>query len=1547
MTAALDPCPALTLHPLFSNRFAQERARITLLIMYSAAIQTKILSTMSVFPICLEVSPLSPSLRRPPSLLTCMNSAAFEGFNATILAYGQTGSGKTYTMGSSADMQIADESHGIIPRVIRNLFEMIQQREEEDPRSTYKVHVQFLEIYGEDIRDLLDMTRTSKVSIRETRAGEVFVTGAREEFVSSFEQMMKSLEDGTRNRTTAATKMNQTSSRSHAIFTVVLEHTIMSDLEATNAEVDDVVTQEVRKSKFHFVDLAGSERAKRTGAQGMQLKEGIDINKGLLALGNVISALGDETKKGKVFVPYRDSKLTRMLQDSLGGNSKTLMICCVSPAAINYNESMNALRYANRARNIKNKPVVNRDPTLIVIDELRSTLKAVATELLELRARQKCGEIDPRITAALLTELSSTTGHAGTRLFRSDSNMQESHAPRANEAPSNSNRPTSVPRNTTATSSLASATSSQEIKKLTSALQKSKQELADMQMKLTDSDFELKRQIEQLKISKQRASELSEQVLFARSERDFFHMRWAEACPLEAQQLDKQSGPENGVEHAILDNAPTGSAPESNNPALEEQKRFMRGVAKHLKEIEDLKQELAAERSRNPHSSSESQVAAPDVDHEFTSAMASLLSQARTQLQDECRKLKTIEEDHDEADSDDESIQRTEKTAELELEKAFAKRQKMLSSEVQELGQSIQLKEQLMEQLIKSQEQYSIMKAYYETKLSSLSETMKEKQAEREQLASELKEVSANSNDTMRSREAKLIEELNSKDEDIRSLQRKAEELKHLSQTQSRYTQQVAKLQNDIVDMKKQRVDLAKTLQADKKSHIMALNEKVKEIEALKRQLLKSNTEVRKLGRDKEIAENRVKDALREGAVLKKKVQDASKVTVAMPLAPTGEQSVGAAREAIKAITKSSARWGNKRVLSDQELRTKKWIDQRIAEISSREAAAESLRKQYEQQLELLTRRDALEKERSKAPSEEEALLELLEDRLSSIDGQLNVRSQRISDIFQQINEAGDVAGSDKTLDALKRMAAGTLPASHELIRLLMDMLVHANKSVKSTSDRLEEQQEKEKGLLHRLDDLQDKLLGQQHAHDKELTRLNHEYELKLQELFAHVSSMHDQQLRRSASSDNVSLMSPSSIEKKKTADPLELQLAISLQESMLMKSELQRETWKYAQLHTQYTELQKIKTALMRDLEDKNLQIRFLEEDRGIFKDMAEDLKNGLHALGKAGKTVIDNVKDRAQSKKSSAPSGLLSQFVNFSDDDDDTKSVMGEFESLGEEITRTGEVQATKDGAASSIYDRLYNPSSYTGSMKTVFDNDIESKRKRTQLIRKQEKSNVRKEMFVNTAAGGGTAGTAVQSKRSAEAAGKFFSTDPTGLSDADCADTDGGGGSTLQRKHSSIPIKSSRATPADGDLDESLTLDLPPLPYGDKRFRGAATAPKADLRRAHRLRSADDPLPPPTPTSSGAPGSRGSSPPRTSSPALSTVSAPEPGHIWSLHPLSVTMMKDKSRIRSPKTSLGGTTASKIPSSNTSSPSSLSVAPSFSTDGQEDTGPPSSASP
>jgi hypothetical protein len=240
------------------------------------------------------------------------------------------------------------------------------------------------------MKDLLDPLSTVRIAIRETSSGEMYLSGVREEQVTSAKEVLRLLEKGSMSRTTGSTRMNQSSSRSHAIFSVMLEHSIHhsaaptepggSDSEAAGASRMPSLPAnmsmdgpEIRKCKFHFVDLAGSERAKRTGAQGVRMKEGIDINKGLLVLGNVISALGGEQKRAHV--PYRDSKLTRLLQDSLGGNSKTVMLCCVSPSDVNYSESLNAVRYANRARNIQNKPVVNIDPIALLIIELRKHIQ--------------------------------------------------------------------------------------------------------------------------------------------------------------------------------------------------------------------------------------------------------------------------------------------------------------------------------------------------------------------------------------------------------------------------------------------------------------------------------------------------------------------------------------------------------------------------------------------------------------------------------------------------------------------------------------------------------------------------------------------------------------------------------------------------------------------------------------------------------------------------------------------------------------------------------------------------------------------------------------------------------------------------------------------------------------------------------------------------------------------------------------------------------------------------------------------------------------------
>ncbi|XP_069749139.1 kinesin family member 4 isoform X2 [Narcine bancroftii] len=291
----------------------------------------------------------------------------FKGYNATVLAYGQTGSGKTYSMGGTyTSGQEGDPSVGVIPRVINMLFKLIEESSEND----FALKVSYLEIYNEEILDLLDSSREkSQIHIREDPKEGIKIVGLMEKKVNTAMEMVGCLEQGNSTRTVAATAMNSQSSRSHAIFTITVEQRKKSD---KNYYI---------RSKFHLVDLAGSERQKKTKAEGDRLKEGININRGLLSLGNVISALGDENNR-KGFVPYRDSKLTRLLQDSLGGNSHTLMIACVSPADSNLEETLNTLRYADRARKIKNKPVVNFDPQAAELQRLKQQVQELQVRLL-------------------------------------------------------------------------------------------------------------------------------------------------------------------------------------------------------------------------------------------------------------------------------------------------------------------------------------------------------------------------------------------------------------------------------------------------------------------------------------------------------------------------------------------------------------------------------------------------------------------------------------------------------------------------------------------------------------------------------------------------------------------------------------------------------------------------------------------------------------------------------------------------------------------------------------------------------------------------------------------------------------------------------------------------------------------------------------------------------------------------------------------------------------------------------------------------------------
>ncbi|KAM8792873.1 kinesin-like protein KIF27 [Eudromia elegans] len=302
-----------------------------------------------------------------------------EGYNATVFAYGQTGSGKTYTIGGGHIASIAEDEKGIIPRAIQELFQRISENDNID----FSVKVSYIEVYKEELRDLLELeTSVKNLHIREDEKGNTVIVGAKEYKVECADEVISLLEGGNAARHTGTTQMNEHSSRSHAIFTISICQKQSAESQKNTDAAQDSSWKSVQmiSSKFHFVDLAGSERVTKTGNTGERFKESIQINSGLLALGNVISALGDPKRKS-AHIPYRDAKITRILKDSLGGNAKTVMITCISPSSSDFDESLNSLKYANRAKNIRNKPVVNHNPDQDRIDEMELEIKLLREAL--------------------------------------------------------------------------------------------------------------------------------------------------------------------------------------------------------------------------------------------------------------------------------------------------------------------------------------------------------------------------------------------------------------------------------------------------------------------------------------------------------------------------------------------------------------------------------------------------------------------------------------------------------------------------------------------------------------------------------------------------------------------------------------------------------------------------------------------------------------------------------------------------------------------------------------------------------------------------------------------------------------------------------------------------------------------------------------------------------------------------------------------------------------------------------------------------------------
>ncbi|XP_047285078.1 kinesin-like protein KIF21A isoform X10 [Homo sapiens] len=724
----------------------------------------------------------------------------FEGYNATVFAYGQTGAGKTYTMGTGFDVNIVEEELGIISRAVKHLFKSIEEKKHIAiknglPAPDFKVNAQFLELYNEEVLDLFDTTRDidakskkSNIRIHEDSTGGIYTVGVTTRTVNTESEMMQCLKLGALSRTTASTQMNVQSSRSHAIFTIhVCQTRVCPQIDADNATDNKIISEsaqmnefETLTAKFHFVDLAGSERLKRTGATGERAKEGISINCGLLALGNVISALGDKSKRA-THVPYRDSKLTRLLQDSLGGNSQTIMIACVSPSDRDFMETLNTLKYANRARNIKNKVMVNQDRASQQINALRSEITRLQMELME----YKTGK---RIIDEEGVESINDMFHENAMLQTENNNLRVRIKAMQETVDALRSRITQLVSDQ-ANHVLARAGEGNE--EISNMIHSYIKEIEDLRAKLLESEAVNENLRKNLTRATARAPYFSGSSTFSptilSSDKETI-----EIIDLAKKDLEKLKRKEKRKKKRLQ--------------KLEESNREERSVA-GKEDNTDTDQEKKEEKGVSERENNELEVEE---------------SQEVSDHEDEEEEEEEEEDDIDGGESSDESDSESDEKANYQADLA-------------NITCEIAIKQKLIDELENSQKRLQTLKKQYEEKLMMLQHKIRDTQLERDQVLQNLGSVESYSEEKAKKVRSEYEKKLQAMNKELQRLQAAQKEHARLLKNQSQYEKQLKKLQQDVMEMKKTKVRLMKQMKEEQEKARLTESRRNREIAQLKK----------------------------------------------------------------------------------------------------------------------------------------------------------------------------------------------------------------------------------------------------------------------------------------------------------------------------------------------------------------------------------------------------------------------------------------------------------------------------------------------------------------------------------------------------------------------------------------------------------------------------------------------------------------------------------------------------------------------------------------
>ncbi|XP_073799503.1 kinesin-like protein KIF21A isoform X6 [Danio rerio] len=959
----------------------------------------------------------------------------FEGYNATIFAYGQTGSGKTYTMGTGFDVAIPDEDLGIIPRAVTHLFKGIEQRrqqaaEQSRPVPEFKISAQFLELYNEEVLDLFDTTRDmesrkqkSHIKIHEDASGGIYTVGVTTRNVSSEAEMMQCLKLGALSRTTASTQMNVQSSRSHAIFTIHIcqirvcapadsppeqDNETDNRLAGSSSEMEEF---ETLTAKFHFVDLAGSERLKRTGATGERAKEGISINCGLLALGNVISALGDRSKRS-THVPYRDSKLTRLLQDSLGGNSRTVMIACISPSDQDFMETLNTLKYANRARNIKNKVMVNQDRASQQISALRTEIARLQMELMEYRTGKRMVGEDG-------LESINDMFHENSMLQVENNNLRMRVKAMQEAIDAQGARLTQL-LSQQANQLLARAGEGSE--EIGNMIQNYIKEIEDLRAKLLESEAVN----ENLRRNLTRAS----------SRPQFYGASGSFSTAL--------LGPDPSQETSDIIEIAKKDLEKLKRREKKKKKRLQQLLADKRDEDEDEEEEVEEDSANKDETQEDGEQKTEKEQSESTNQEPEMEASDREEGDGE----------EDEEDVEEEEMEAEESSEETDSE---LDEKEDFQADLANITCEIAIKQKLIDELENSQRRLHTLKQQYEHKLMMLQSKIRDTQLERDRVLHSMGSVESCSEDKTKRIKAEYEKKLSVMNKELQKLQAAQKEHARLLKNQSQYEKQLKKLQLDLTEMKKTKVRLMKQMKEQQEKSRMAESRRNREIATLKKDQRKQEHQLKLLEAQKRQQELILRRKTEEVTALRRQVRPISgKVTRKANLSepnfdlshrpPAGRTYGSGAPNGTRLYHRRAAGIYSTRVARGKwqslERRISDIIMQRMT-ISNMEADMNRLLKQRE---ELTRRRDKISRKRERLLADDpevEKHLQPVNEELESLLANIDYINDSISDCQANIMQMEEAKEEGDAVDVSAVISSCTLAEARFLLDHFMSMALN------------------------------------------------------------------------------------------------------------------------------------------------------------------------------------------------------------------------------------------------------------------------------------------------------------------------------------------------------------------------------------------------------------------------------------------------------------------------------------------------------------------------